>query len=188
MTSFVVVDFETTGRVKGLPELPWQVAFVSLQDGAIAAHREDYLHVPLDRPFNRYAPGRHASIRPQLDAAPEPAVLWPQWRPWLFDAPLAAHNASTERTLFKRIAPLHALGPWIDTLRIARRCLPGLPDYSLSALCAHLSIDPAAALPLLAGRTWHDALYDAAATALLLARFLASPSLATLPLPALAAL
>ena len=183
-----VLDFETTGSVRGHPDAPWQIGLVELVDGRVTGtHREDLLHVSADRPFNPYAPGRHAALRDQLDAAPEPAVLWPQWTPWLLSRPLAAHNASTERRILKKLAPLHRFGPWLDTLVLARRLLPAAPDHTLSSACTALGLlDRLDAI--CPGRTWHDALYDAFASALLLERALSTPPFDTLPLSTLAAL
>lgn len=183
-----VLDFETTGSVRGHPDVPWQIGLVELADGRVTgACREDLLHVPAGRPFNPYAPGRHAALRDRLDAAPEPAVLWPAWSPWLLNRPLAAHNASTEKKILQHLAPLHRFGPWLDTLVLARHLLPAATDHTLSAACTALGLlDRLAAL--CPGRTWHDALYDAFASALLLEHALSTPPFDTLPLPVLASL
>ena len=123
----------------------------------------------------------------QLDVAPEPAVLWPRWTPWLLSRPLAAHNASTEKKILKKLAPLHRFGPWLDTLVLARHLLPAATDHTLSAACTALGLlDRLAAL--CPGRTWHDALYDAFASALLLEHALSTPPFDTLPLSVLSAL
>lgn len=183
-----VLDFETTGPVRGHPDIPWQIGLVELVDGRVTgAHREDLLHVPAGRPFNPYAPGRHAQLRNALDAAPEPATLWPQWTPWLLSRPLAAHNASTEKKILKNLAPLHHFGPWLDTLVLARHLLPASPDHTLSAACTALGLLPKLST-LCPNRTWHDALYDAFASALLLERALQTPPFDTLPLSTLSIL
>ena len=183
-----VLDFETTGSVRGHPDAPWQIGLVELVDGRVTgAHREDLLHVPADRPFNPYAPGRHAQLRDQLDAAPPPEILWPQWTPWLLSRPLAAHNASTEKKILKKLAPLHTFGPWLDTLVLARHLLPAAPDHTLAAACTALGLLDRLDT-LCPDRTWHDALYDAYASALLLELALSTSPFSTLPIPTLASL
>ena len=184
--AFTVIDFETTGSVRGLPDEPWQIGLVSLEGGELRGHREDFLRIDPGRPFNPYAPGRHAALRGVLAAAPSPAESFPLWRPWLEGRVLVAHNAGTERKILSSIAPLHRFGPWVDTLLLARRLLPGLPDHSLSAIVSAFGLAGAAgtACP---SRTWHDALFDATATALLLRHLLSLPGWETLSLGALLA-
>ena len=170
-----VLDFETTGAVAGHPDEPWQVGMVELQAGRVTGrYHESYLRVAAARPFNPYAPGRHAEIRHVLAAAPPLADLWPVWRPWLEGRPLAAHNIGTEKKFLQRVAPLHEFGPWIDTLKLARRVRPDLEGHSLAEVCEALGL-VGRARELCPGREWHDALFDAFASALVLERGLALP-------------
>ena len=85
------------------------------------------------------------------------------------DAVVVGHNPATERKFLRRF-PGHGFGPWLDTLALGKMCVPGLPDYSLSTLCDSLGLTPSVDA-LLPGRRWHDALYDALGS-LLVVRFL----------------
>lgn len=170
-----VLDFESTGAVRGHADEPWQVGMVEMRAGRVTGrYHESYLRVSAARPFNPYAPGRHAEIRAVLAAAPPPAELWPVWRPWLEGRPLAAHNVGTERKFLQRAAPLHELGPWIDTLQLARHVRPNLAGHSLAEVCAALGL-VARVREFCPGREWHDALFDAFASALVLEHGLALP-------------
>lgn len=170
-----VLDFESTGAVAGHAEEPWQVGMVELREGRVTGHfHESYLRVAAARPFNPYAPGRHAELRGVLAAAPAPADLWPVWRPWLEGRPLAAHNVGTEKKFLQRTAPLHEFGPWIDTLKLARRVRPDLEGHALADVCAALDL-VGRARELCPGRDWHDALFDAFASALVLEHCLTLP-------------
>ena len=170
-----VLDFESTGAVAGHADEPWQVGMVEVKDGRATGHyHESYLRVAAARPFNPYAPGRHAELRGVLAAAPAPADLWPVWRPWLEGRPLAAHNIGTEKKFLQRVAPLHEFGPWIDTLKLARRVRPDLEGHALADVCAALGVVERAR-ELCPGREWHDALFDAFASALVLEHCLALP-------------
>ena len=170
-----VLDFESTGAVRGYPDEPWQVGMVEMKDGRVTGRfHESWLRVAAGRPFNPYAPGRHADVRHLLAAAPAMSDLWPVWRPWLEGRPLAAHNAGTERKFLLRAAPMHGLGPWIDTLRLARQVRPDLEGHSLAEVAAALGV-VGRARDLCPGRDWHDALFDAFAGALVLERCLALP-------------
>ena len=181
-----VLDFESTGAVAGHADEPWQVGMVELENGrATGRFHESYLHVAAGRPFNPYAPGRHAEIRHVLAAAPPAADLWPVWRPWLEGRPLAAHNVGTEKKFLQRTAPLHEFGPWIDTLKLARRVRPDLEGHSLAEVCAALGV-VGRARELCPGREWHDALFDAFASALVLEHCLALPGWENVSVEALA--
>ena len=180
-----VLDFESTGAVAGHAEEPWQVGMVELQAGRVTGrYQESYLRVAAARPFNPYAPGRHAELRGVLAAAPAPADLWPVWRPWLEGRPLAAHNIGTEKKFLQRAAPLHEFGPWIDTLKLARRVRPDLDGHALEDVCVALGV-VGRARELCPGRDWHDALFDAFASALVLEHCLALPGWADVGVEAL---
>ena len=170
-----VLDFESTGAVRGHVEEPWQIGMVEIKEGQVTGRYHDsYLCVAPERPFNPYAPGRHAEIRQLLATAPRMAELWPVWRPWLEGHPLAAHNIGTERKFLMGAAPMHELGPWIDTLKLARHARPDLAGHSLTEVCEALGLS-GRAREFCPGRSWHDALFDAFASALVLEHCLALP-------------
>lgn len=175
-STFTVLDFETTGSVRGWTVEPWQLGMVDVASGRLGADVFDsLLRIAPDRPFNPHAPGRHARLREALATAPAFSDLWPDLAErWLVGRPLVAHNIGTERGLLRRAAPLHRLGPWIDTLRLVRRTYPRLASSALDDVVVELGLlkPLQAACP---GRAPHDALYDATACALLLLHFLALP-------------
>lgn len=188
MFAFTAVDFETTGAVPGFPNEPWQVGAVSFPAdvGAAPDAFESLLRIDPARPFNRYAPGRHAKLRTQLAAAPALPALWPALAP-LLAGPVAAHNAGVERSVLAAAAPLHVPGPWIDTLALARAAWPGAPSHALEDLVPALGLLPR--LQALApGLAPHDALYDALACGLLLRHLLAQPGWSNLSPAELAAI
>lgn len=185
--SFLALDFETTGTVKGYPSLPWQIGAVSLRDGAVtleAPSLDSYLHVPEDWPFSRHAPGEHRANRAAIAAAPPPLEVWQSLHPLLLQSIPVAHNAATERTILARLAPLAHYSCWVDTLSLTRRAYPGLPSYALERLIPCLRLQPCLDR-LVPGRAPHDAFYDAAACGLLLEHLLSLPGWTTLTLEAL---
>ena len=84
---------------------------------------------------------------------------------------LVAHNAATERTILVKRAPLAPFGPWFDTLRLVRRFWPTLKSYALGDLVRAFGLQ-ARVDALCPDRTWHDALYDACAGAVLFSHVL----------------
>lgn len=165
---FLALDFETTGSVQGWENEPWQLGAVLIDDdGPVADSRwETYFRVAADRPFSRRAPGRWAELRDELAAAPAFMDLWPELSARLVGVPLVAHNASTERTILVKRAPLSPFGPWIDTLQLVRKYWPLMESFALGDLVCTFGLQ-ARVDALCPGRTWHDALYDACAGAVL---------------------
>lgn len=74
--------------------------------------------------------------------------------------------------MLRLMAPMHSFDPWIDTLKLAREAWPGLPSYALEDLIESLQLAPRIEA-LISGRSAHDALYDAVASAVLLERLCA---------------
>ncbi len=170
-----VLDYESTGSLRGFENEPWQIGMVSLKGGKVdpGSMFESLLRVDINRPFNPHAPGRHALLRDDIAAAPSPQKLWPQIRGCL-ERPLCAHNVATEKKFTRAMAPMHQFGPWIDTLKIARRVWPGCPSYALEDLVVMLDLKPKVD-ELCAGKEAHDALYDAVASAMILEHLLEQP-------------
>lgn len=167
-SSVVFIDFETTGSVEDYPNEPWQIGLVFLHEGRVDSH---YMFESLigigERPFNPYAPGRHAQVREELCRAPTMADLWPTLSAWLTNRPLGGHNVAVERHVLADAYPLHAFGPWIDTLDLIRIAYPQLGSHKLEDLVWDLELAHRVQ-ELCPGRDPHDALFDATSAAVLL--------------------
>ena len=85
---------------------------------------------------------------------------------------------------FLRAFPGHPFATWLDTLWLARAAWPQLPSHSLGEICRHFGLGESIGA-LVAGRRWHDALYDAVASLVLLEHIVETFGLATRPLAAL---
>ena len=171
-----VLDYETTGSVLGYPNEPWQIGLVSLIKGRVdpTSLFDSFLKVDLNRPFNPHTPGRYARIREELSRSPRPVEIWQQVKPRLTNQILCAHNVATEKKFVQRMAPLHRFGPWIDTLRLARKAWPELSSYALKDILSSLDLT-IKVKKILPNRSFHDALYDAVASAVLLEHLLKQP-------------
>ena len=182
LTSFVCLDFETTGWNSANEYLPWQIGVVRFSGPGFAQVEtfESLLHIPRGHVFNPYTPGRWASLRDQLETAPSLPTLWPQLRPFLEQGLLVAHNAAVERGLLNSAFPvLNTTGRWLDTLKLSRVAYPKQPSYALEDLAANLQYAPQLE-QYCPGRQPHDALYDALSCGLLLRSILAWPPWNTL--------
>lgn len=151
---FVALDFETTGYECGGTNEPWQLGLVFVRGGEIAETREFFFDV-------EGAPARAH----EQDALGTLQSSFETWAPDLVGQRLVAHNIACERTILTRTAPLTKWGPWVDTMKLAKARYPRLRSFALGDVCAALGC-----VPEMAGRTWHDALYDAVACAALALR------------------
>ena len=186
LASITVLDFETTGVAVRLPSEPWQIGMVRVEQGRVAAEAsfESLLRVG-DRPFNPHAPGLHHQLRSEISRAPTLPQVWPTVSAWVMGCPLAAHNIGTEKKILRQAAPLHRMGPWIDTLKLVRWMYPGWVSHTLEDVLEFLKLTERVN-GLCPGRTTHDALYDAFACAVLLEYFLAQPGWAEVTIEDLA--
>ncbi len=165
-TRFAALDFESAGARRGETDVPVQVgiALWSPRDGL----GETFCSfLSAGRPVTWAARKVHGITPSDLAGAPSLVSLWPELRRLLAGRALVAHGHGTEKR-FLRAFPGHPFGPWIDTLHLFRAAWPDRDDYSLGALCDGFGISPRLS-GLLPDRRWHDALYDASASALLLA-------------------
>ena len=187
-TELTVIDFETTGAVEGYESQPWQIGMIRFREGKVVWDEtvDEFFEVG-DRPFNPRAPGRHHELRDVLKSSPTLASRWEAYQSWWYGRPLVAHNISTEKTIVQKAAPLHSSGPWIDTLSLARSAFPSLESHKLEDVCAALALDTELKIRYPDKRA-HDALYDAAASALFLEYLLAQPGWADMTLEQLVAI
>ncbi|MEM7393048.1 MAG: 3'-5' exonuclease [Verrucomicrobiota bacterium] len=186
--TLVAIDFESTGSVEGYPIEPWQIGMVKLEQGTVVieAGFNRLLRVG-DRPFSPYAPGTHHQRRDEIAAASTLQELWPELKTWWLGHAMVAHNASTETKFIKEAAPLHRIGPWIDTLKIARCLYPDQESHKLEDLLSAFNL-ATRVNTLCPDLEPHDAFYDAVGCAVLLEHFLTLDACANLTVEQLAGL
>jgi len=176
---FTAIDFESAGAARGMTDSPVQVGLATWSSAAgHAGHFVSYLFT--DQPVQWSARKIHGIGPEHLATAPTLLSLWPALQRNLAGAVVVAHGKGTEKR-FLRAFPGHGFGPWIDTLLLARAVWPGLTDHALGPLCEIHGLT-AAVRALVPGKSWHDALFDAAASVVLLAHLIEALSLADHPL------
>ncbi len=173
---FAAVDFESAGEAPGMTDAPVQAGIAIMRGLEIPPGEFFRSYINPARPVTWAARRVHGIGEEQLAAAPEMKMLWPEFRARLSGAVVVAHSAGTEKR-FLRAFPFHGFGPWLDTLVLARRAWPGLRDYSLEALSASLGFR-AELDTLCPGLRFHDALYDAAGSLLVLRSLIRAAGLA----------
>ncbi len=177
--SFAAIDFESAGAAPGETDQPVQIGIARI-DGAAGSIRTWTSYIAATRPIRWTASKIHGITTEMLAGAPPYISLWPQIRERLENCIVIGHNHATEQR-FLRQFPGHGFGPWLDTLALARACLPTLPSHGLgdAAEAPGLTEHIASVVP---GKTWHDALYDATASLCILLRIIRELHLENAPL------
>lgn len=153
----VVFDTETTGVDPASGDRVVEIGCVELVN-TVPTGRTFHAYINPQRPMSEGAFRVHGLSDAFLADKPVFAQVAEEFRAFIDDAPLVAHNISFDAMFinaeFKRI-DIPALAPdrLVDTLLLARRKHPGAPN-SLDALCARYNIDNSK-------RTRHGALLDA---------------------------
>lgn len=179
------IDFESAGAAPGETDQPVQVGIVRCSRllGAWEDCRFFSSYIACDHPVRWSAAKVHGITTEMLADAPAFPALWPELKTHLSGCCVVGHNPSTEQR-FLRAFPGHGFGPWLDTLALSRLALPGLGDYSLSSVCTALG-QQETLTRLLPARRWHDALYDALGSLLILRCLTEALNMQQVPLSAL---
>ncbi|MFM2171626.1 MAG: hypothetical protein RI957_1855 [Verrucomicrobiota bacterium] len=167
--AFVAIDFESAGAASGRTDVPIQIGMAGwAPDAGIGPSFVSYLRATHGIAWS--AQKIHGITLDDLRDAPDLLALWPVVKEHLRDRVVVAHGKGTEKK-FLRAFPGHGFGPWLDTLLLARSTWPQWQDHSLGGICDALELTSHVrqACP---DRQWHDALFDATASLLLLEKIL----------------
>lgn len=173
--AFAALDFESAGTTPGATDVPVQVGMAGMRDGVIAPESFFRSYIAAARPITWSAARVHGIRAEDLQNAPPMLELWPRFQEHLKNRWIVCHGAATEKR-FLRAFPLHGFGPWVDTLMLSRAAWPDLPDHSLGALCRHFHLEESVR-QLCPDLQWHDALFDAVGSLVLLRHFCESHGL-----------
>jgi DNA polymerase-3 subunit epsilon len=170
-TEFAAIDFESAGFEKGGTDVPVQIG-IALMTPDLQIRREDFFtsYLASEQPVTWAAKKVHGISDEDLVGAPQFLHLWPAIHQRLGGRCVLAHGSGTEKR-FLRAFPMHGFRIWADTLTIAHAVYPEIGDHSLSALCDRLGLSDEVQ-SLCPDRQWHDALYDAIASLVLLRKIL----------------
>jgi len=165
-TPFAGLDFESAGERVNEPGVPVQIgiAWMNGLEPVTDSLYRSYLRP--GRPVTWSAQQIHGITDSELSDAPGLLSLWTELKKRLGGRWIVAHGSGTEKR-FLRPFPMHGFGPWVDTLTLSRKILPGRRSYALSHLAEEFALREEA-LRLLPEFRWHEALSDALASLLLL--------------------
>lgn len=162
---WAAIDFESAGSAPGETDCPVQVGIAGW------CHGDENIelwtsYIATKHPVCWAAAKLHGIRTEMLADAPSFESLWQTFQHHLDGHLIIGHNISTEQR-FLRQFPGHSWKQWVDTLPLARHCVPGLPSYALEDVAMALGVMPEL-MKLLPKKTWHDALFDATACLLIL--------------------
>lgn len=152
----VVLDTETTGLDPAAGDRIIEIAAIEIVN-LVPTGRQFHRLIDPERDIPPEATRVHGFTAEMLAGKPRFAEIIPDLLAFLREDPIIAHNAPFDFAFldaeFARagLPPLDR-GRMVDTLEIAKRRYPGLPN-SLDALCRRFGID-------LSERTTHNALLD----------------------------
>jgi len=138
---FIAFDLETTGTVPGADSIA-EIGAIRFKDGVI-----DSVYVTLIDPLRPMPPGASAVnglTDDMLKGQPTIEQVLPSFAEFCGDDLMVAHNAPFDcQFLVNAIKKFELPAPRgivLDSLPIARKVLPGLPNYKLGTLIQHLKI------------------------------------------------
>lgn len=167
---FAALDFESAGERANEAGVPVQIGIAWMEGLTPVAGSFYRSYLRTERPVTWSARQIHGITGDDLKDAPDLLSLWPEIKARLGGRWIVAHGSGTEKR-FLRAFPLHGFGPWVDTLTLSRKILPGRPSYALSDLAAGLGLEEEIRNQL-PGFRWHEALSDSLATLVLLRRLI----------------
>ncbi|SDB89012.1 DNA polymerase III catalytic subunit, PolC type [Pelagirhabdus alkalitolerans] len=162
--SYVVFDVETTG-LSAVYDTIIELAAVRVKDGEIIERFERFSnpHAPLSQTIIDLT----GITDDMLKDAPEVSEVLTEFKEWIQDDILVAHNASFDMGFINQGFEQHGIekasNPVIDTLELGRFILPQLKSHRLNVLCKHYNIELT---------QHHRAIYDTEATAYLMTKLI----------------
>lgn len=165
-SDYAVVDVEGNGQQP--PNLV-EISIVPIQNGVIGQPKNWLVHPP--RPITPMARRFHRITDDQVAHAPTIADIDADLRGALDGMLFVAHNANVDLGVLSRELPGFQPTQVLDTLKLARRLLPGRDSYKLGALVD--AFDLAEGLP--SDLVPHRATYDAIVCARLLTHLATPP-------------
>ncbi|MEZ5328750.1 MAG: 3'-5' exonuclease [Verrucomicrobiales bacterium] len=170
-TTFTAIDFESAGARPGKTDVPVQIGMATMDGQGLNNESLFCSYLRADQPITWSARKVHGIRDEDIQDAPTFTALWPTVKKALADRVVVAHGSGTEKR-FLRAFPFHGFGPWVDTLKVAHAAWPDAPSHSLEKLVVMSGLK-AEVDNLCPDRRWHDALYDAVASLVLLRHIIA---------------
>lgn len=166
MTTYAIIDFETTGLSPDYGDRATEVAAVIVQDGQIVDRYQSLINPQKSIPS--YVQQLTGITNSMVQNAPSAKTVMRELHRRLGDVPLIAHNASFDRKFldveYQRVG-LSRRAEFACSMLLARRLYPHFSSHKLGELVRLLSLPSTG--------VYHRAMADAEMTTHLLTRMLA---------------
>ena len=137
----IALDTETA-TCRGAPHL-LELGAVRIVDGEVADHFESLVRPEV--PIDEEALSIHGIADEDVQGAPPAAEVLAAFLEWAGDDWLAAHNARFDAKVLGYESARSGLAfpdsPFVDSLNLARKCLPEAPNHRLETLTEVLEIE-----------------------------------------------
>ncbi|MEM6822850.1 MAG: 3'-5' exonuclease, partial [Verrucomicrobiota bacterium] len=137
---FVGIDFESAGVRQGDTDVPIQIGWGILEHDEIDPTEFFRRYLFTNKPITWSASKVHGISAKHLEGAQRFEDLWPELSRSLQGRVLVAHGHGTEKRFLGQF-PTHNLGPWVDTLTLARRWCGGLKSHRLGDVVTGLGLE-----------------------------------------------
>jgi DNA polymerase III subunit alpha, Gram-positive type len=162
--TYVVFDVETTGLSAAYDTII-ELAAVKIKEGEIIERFERFANP--NHPLSATTIELTGITDDMVKDAPQVDVVLREFREWMEDYTLVAHNASFDMGFvqvgLKKYGMEKVMNPVVDTLELARFLYPEMKNHRLNTLCKKFDIELT---------QHHRAIYDTEATAYLLVKLL----------------
>ncbi len=166
--SFVAFDFETANSRR---DSACSLGLVRMDESGKTLSSWYSLICPKEPYFSPFCTAVHHLASCDILRAPRFVELWPEIRDFISDDPLVAHNATFDKGVLTATAGSYGIilpqYHIIDTLPLARKLLPRLPNHKLGTLVDHFGFEYDA----------HNALSDAEACGIVYTKLISADSL-----------
>lgn len=138
---FVAFDLETTGKIPGSDKII-EIGLVKFVNSKVVDKFQTFVNPEVLIPAETTQV--HGITDEMVKNAPLIQEVLPKIVDFVGNYILVAHNASFDVGFLEWEFRYHKIptpaGPVLDTLALARRLIPGLPNYRLSTLVAHFKL------------------------------------------------
>lgn len=116
-----------------------EIGALALENGIVVAEFDTLIDTGAEISYGAYLV--HGISQDMLYGKPQPEEVWSRFREFIGGAGLIAHNAPFDSAFIRRELALLGVGlpnPWSCTVRLARKCLPQLPNHKLGTVYRYL--------------------------------------------------
>lgn len=139
--SYVVIDVETTGLDPSKDHLI-ELAALKIKNGNIEDSFSSLVNPAME--IDSFISNLTGITNKQLELAPAPKEILPQFRDFIGDNIVVGHNINFDINFlydnFLKYSNVYFSNDYLDTLRLSKRYIPNAPSYKLTALADFLNI------------------------------------------------